>query len=182
LDERGRRQADAIAAHIARLPRIDAVISSPLRRARETAQALVSRIGRTVEINENLAETDFGVWEGLTIEEAHLESPDVLADWLQHPDVAPPSGESFQQVEIRTLRALDEILAQRSGQRLVLVSHVTPIKILLRLALGAPQETMFRFHLDTASLSAVDYHADGTSTVRLINNTPDDYSLTDQQG
>lgn len=53
---------------------------------------------------------------------------------------------------------------------MVLVSHVTPIKTLLRLALGAPQETMFRFHLDTASLSVVDYYADGTSSVRTINN------------
>jgi probable phosphoglycerate mutase len=68
------------------------------------------------------------------------------------------------------MRALDDIVIQRAGQRVVLVSHVTPIKILLRRALGAPQETMFRFHLDTASLSAVDYYRDGTSSVRMINN------------
>jgi probable phosphoglycerate mutase len=170
LDEHGRRQAHAIAAHIARLPAIDAVVSSPLRRARETAQVLAGRIGGTVEIHEGLMETEFGEWEGLTIEEAHLKWPDVLADWLRRSDVPPPSGESFEQVEKRTMRALDDIVIQRAGQRVVLVSHVTPIKILLRRALGAPQETMFRFHLDTASLSAVDYYRDGTSSVRMINN------------
>lgn len=170
LDDRGRRQAHAIAAHIARLPPIDAVVSSPLRRARETAQVLAGRVGGTVEIHEDLAEAEFGEWEGLTIEEAHLKSPEILASWLRAADVPPPSGESLEQVEQRVLRARDDIVTRRPGERVVIVSHVTPIKVLLKLALGAPQETMFRFHLDTASLSAIDYYQDGTSSVRMINN------------
>jgi broad specificity phosphatase PhoE len=170
LDERGRRQARSIAAHIAKLDPVDEVISSPLRRARETAQVLVDRLGGTVEVHDGLIETEFGEWEGLTIGEAHTKWPDLLAAWLKRGDVAPPSGESFEHVETRTLRALEEILGRYRGKRVVLVSHVTPIKTLLRLALGAPQETMFRFHLDTASLSVVDYYADGTSSVRTINN------------
>jgi probable phosphoglycerate mutase len=170
LDTRGQGQARAIAAHISGLATVDAVISSPLRRARETAQAIVDRVGGTVEIHEDLIETEFGEWEGLTIEETHLKWPDLLAQWLVRADVAPPSGESFAEVEARAVRGLEEILAARRGQRIVVVSHVTPIKTLLRLALGAPQETMFRFHLDTASLSVVDYYGDGTSSVRTINN------------
>jgi len=170
LDERGRRQARAIAAHIASLNPVDEVISSPLRRARETAQALVDRVGGTVEVHDGLIETEFGEWEGLTIDETHTKWPDLLATWLKQADIAPPSGESFQDVEARALQALQEILGRYRGKRVVLVSHVTPIKTLLRLALGAPQETMFRFHLDTASLSVVDYYADGTSSVRTINN------------
>jgi broad specificity phosphatase PhoE len=170
LDARGQGQARAIAAHIGGLGPVDAVISSPLRRARQTAQAIVDRVGGVVEIHDDLIETEFGEWEGLTIEETHLKWPELLAEWLRRADVAPPSGESFAEVEARATRGLQEILSARRGQRIVLVSHVTPIKTLLRLALAAPQETMFRFHLDTASLSVVDYYADGTSSVRTINN------------
>lgn len=170
LDDRGRRQAHAIARHITGLGPVDAVISSPLLRARETAQAIIDRVGGEMEIHDDLIETEFGEWEGLTIEDVHLKWPDLLASWLEGSNVASPDGESFAQVEVRALRALDEIVEGRTGQRIVVVSHVTPIKTLLRLALGAPQETMFRFHLDTASLSVVHYYDDGTSSVRTINN------------
>jgi probable phosphoglycerate mutase len=171
LDDSGRREAEAIAEHIGTLGPIDAVVSSPLRRARETALVLVDRVGGTVDIHDGLTETEFGEWEGLTIEEAHRQSPDALAEWLRRSDVPPPSGESFAHVEQRAVRARDDILSRCSGQRVVLVSHVTPIKILLRLALGAPPEALFRFHLDTASLSAVDYYRDGSSSVRVVNRT-----------
>lgn len=170
LDDRGQGQARAIAHHIAGLGDIDAIVSSPLRRAQETAGAIAERTGVPVETHDDLIETEFGEWEGLTIEDAHLKWPDLLAAWLKRADIAPPSGESFAEVETRALRGLNEILDARRGQRIVMVSHVTPIKTLLRLALGSPQETMFRFHLDTASLSVVDYYGDGTSSVRTINN------------
>ena len=170
LDERGQGQARAIAHHIAGLGGIDAIVSSPLRRAQETAAAIAGRTGITVETHDDLIETEFGEWEGRTIDDVHLKWPDLLASWLKHADIAPPSGESFADVETRALRGLQDVLATRRGQRVVLVSHVTPIKTLLRLALGSPQETMFRFHLDTASLSVVDYYDDGTSSVRTINN------------
>jgi broad specificity phosphatase PhoE len=170
LDDRGVRQARAVAAHLAQLPKIDAVVTSPLRRARETAHIVAERIGGTVETHDDLIETDFGTWEGRTIEEAHALSPDVLGRWLKGGDVAPPNGESFGQVEHRVSRAVDDIVVRHEGQRIVVVSHLTPIKILLRLALGAPEQTMFRFQLDTASLSAISYFRDGTSAVQMINN------------
>jgi probable phosphoglycerate mutase len=171
LDERGRGQARAIADHIRALDPVDAVISSPLRRARETAAAIAERVGGTVEIDEGFIETEFGEWEGYTIADVHLKWPQLLARWLQEAHVAPPSGESFVEVEARAVDAMERIVARFRGQRVVVVSHVTPIKTLLRVALGAPQQTMFRFHLDTASLSIVHYFADGTSSVRTINNS-----------
>jgi len=170
LDERGQGQARAIGHHIAGLGRVDAIVSSPLRRARETAGAIAERTGAQVTVHEDLIETEFGEWEGLTISDVHLKWPDLLAQWLKRADVCPPSGESFAEVELRALRGLAEVLDTHRGRRIVLVSHVTPIKTLLRLALGAPQDTMFRFHLDTASLSTVDYYPDGTSSVRTVNN------------
>ena len=63
------------------------------------------------------------------------------------------------------------IVARHRGKRIVVVSHITPIKTVLRTCLSAPQETMFKFHLDTASLSVIDYYEDGTTSVRTINNS-----------
>ena len=161
LDERGQGQARGIGAHIAALEPIDAIITSPLLRARQTAAQIAMRTGAQVSVEPDLIETEFGEWEGRTIADVHVKWPDVLAAWLKQADVAPPSGESFADVEQRSVAAIN---------RIVVVSHVTPIKTLLRLALGAPQETMFRFHLDTASLSIVHYFTDGTGSVRMINN------------
>ncbi len=68
-------------------------------------------------------------------------------------------------------RARDELIRAHPGQTVVVVSHVTPIKTLLRLALDAPQSAMIRLHLDSASLSRVSYFADGSSSVGLFNDT-----------
>jgi ribonuclease H / adenosylcobalamin/alpha-ribazole phosphatase len=67
--------------------------------------------------------------------------------------------------------ALDRLLAAYPAQTVVLVSHVTPIKTLLRLALLAPEAALFRIHLDVASLSEVDWFDDGPAVVRSVNDT-----------
>lgn len=171
LDEHGRGQARAIARHVSRMGSVDVVLSSPLRRARETAEAIVAKVGGEVEIVEDLVEMEFGEWEGLTLADAHLKWPDVIRDWLAGIDIAPPGGESFAEVEARVTPAVQRIIDGNRGRRIVAVSHVTPIKTLLRIALSAPQETMFKFHLDTASLSVIDYFEDGATSVRTINNS-----------
>jgi probable phosphoglycerate mutase len=171
LDAHGLAQAQAIARHVARMGPVDVVLSSPLRRARETADAIVTEVGGRVEIAPDLVEMEFGDWEGLTLADAHLKWPDVITSWLAGVDIAPPGGESFGAVEARVIPAAERIVEAYRGQRIVAVSHVTPIKTLLRIALGAPQETMFKFHLDTASLSVIDYFEDGSTSVRTINNS-----------
>jgi probable phosphoglycerate mutase len=94
-----------------------------------------------------------------------------MAEWLASPDAAPPGGESFVEVARRARRGRDAIIARHPDRTVVVVSHVTPIKSLLRLALDAPPASLFRFHLDNASLSTIDYFADGNSSVRLMNDT-----------
>ncbi len=168
LDAHGLGQARGISRHIAALPPVDLVLSSPLIRARQTADAIVERVGGQVEIVEDLVEMEFGEWEGLTLAEAHLKWPEAIRAWLAG-EVAPPGGESFGQVTERALRAIEQIISAYRGKRIVAVSHVTPIKTLLRVAMGAPESAMFKFHLDTASLSEIDYYVDGASSVRLMN-------------
>ncbi|MBE7196141.1 MAG: histidine phosphatase family protein, partial [Gordonia polyisoprenivorans] len=120
---------------------------------------------------DDLAETDFGVFEGLSPDEVRAKYPDELAAWLGSPDVAPPRGESFAAVTRRVRRGREAVLAAHPEQTVVVVSHVTPIKTLVRLALDAPAQALFRIHLDTASISRVDYWADGSSSLRLFNDT-----------
>ncbi|MFF3625461.1 bifunctional RNase H/acid phosphatase [Streptomyces sp. NPDC002467] len=172
LSEAGRRQAGAVAEALAARGTIQTVISSPLRRCRETAQAVATRLGLTVTVEDGLREVDFGAWEGLTFAEVQERFPDDLQAWLDSPKAAPTGGgESFMAATRRISATRDRLLAAHAGRTVLLVTHVTPVKILVRLALGAPPEALFRMELSAASLSAVAYYADGNASVRLLNDT-----------
>lgn len=172
LSAAGRRQAAAVAEALAARGTVQTVISSPLRRCRETAQAVADRLGLTVTVEEGLREVDFGAWEGLTFAEVRERFPDDLQAWLDSPKAAPTGGgESFASATRRISATRDRLLAAHAGRTVLLVSHVTPVKILVRLALGAPPEALFRMELSAASLSAVAYYADGNASVRLLNDT-----------
>ncbi|MGW7289596.1 bifunctional RNase H/acid phosphatase [Streptomyces sp. NPDC054847] len=168
----GRRQAEAVAAALAGRGTIQAIVSSPLRRCRETADAVAAKLGLGVSIEEGLRETDFAAWEGLTYAEVRERYPDDLEAWLASPKAAPTGGgESFATVARRVAATRDKLLAVHQGRTILLVTHVTPVKTLVRLALGAPPESLFRMELSAASLSAVAYYADGNASLRLLNDT-----------
>ncbi|MEU2383666.1 bifunctional RNase H/acid phosphatase [Streptomyces sp. NPDC012461] len=168
----GREQAERVAAALARRGTVQAVVASPLARTRETAQIVAARLGLDVQIEEGLRETDFGAWEGLTFGEVRERHPEDLSAWLSAPDAEPTGGgESFAATAARVAAARDKLIAAHAGRTVLLVTHVTPIKTLVRLALGAPPEALFRMELSAASLSAVAYYADGNASVRLFNET-----------
>lgn len=171
LSDVGRDQAERAAAVFAARGTIQAIVSSPLKRCQETAQAVAARLGLDVRIDDGLRETDFGAWEGLTFGEVRERQPDELNAWLASPDAAPPGGESFAVVADRVSAARDRLAAEYAGRTVLLVTHVTPIKTLVRLALGAPPESLFRMELSAASVSAVAYYGDGNASVRLLNDT-----------
>lgn len=171
LSELGERQAAALARRAASFGPVAAVITSPLPRARQTATVIADALRCPIQESDGLIETDFGDWEGLTGDEVRTRWPAEHAAWLASVDVAPPGGETFSAVAQRVRRARDEIIATHPGQTVVAVSHVTPIKTLLMLALDAPLTSMFRLHLDTASISCTDYYPNGASSVRLVNET-----------
>jgi len=175
LTERGATQSAAAGRRLAAMAAngrdVAAVVTSPLRRARLTAAAVAGALGLQPVVDDDLTETDFGVWEGLTFAEVHERFPRELRAWQGSVDVAPPGGESFTATAARVRRALDRVVAAYPGQAVVLVSHVTPIKTLVCLALDAPPSALFRLHLDVASLSIVDWYPDTPATVRLVNDT-----------
>ncbi|WP_206502161.1 bifunctional RNase H/acid phosphatase [Streptomyces chrestomyceticus] len=171
LSEAGHRQAAAVAAALAARGTVQAVVSSPLKRCRQTAETVAARLGLDVRVDEGLRETDFGAWEGLTFAEVQERHPEDLAAWLGSAKAAPTGGESFASVARRVALSRDKLLARYAGRTVLLVTHVTPVKTLVRLALGAPPDSLFRMELSAASLSAVAYYADGNASVRLLNET-----------
>ncbi|MDX1893291.1 bifunctional RNase H/acid phosphatase [Mycolicibacterium sp. 050158] len=172
LTELGQRQAAAAARHLGQRDDIAAVVSSPLQRAYDTATAAAKVLGLDVTVDDDLIETDFGDWEGLTFGEAAQRDPGVHGQWLRDTSVAPPGGgESFDAVASRVRRARSRIVSEYGGATVLVVSHVTPIKTLLRLALDAGEGILYRLHLDLASLSIAEFYPDGGSSVRLVNQT-----------
>jgi probable phosphoglycerate mutase len=172
LSAGGRRQAELVAAALATRGTVQAVVSSPLTRCRETAGVAAARLGLEVSVEDGLRETDFGAWEGLTFGEVHERYPDDMNAWLTDPEAEPTGGgESFAAVARRVAVARDKLLASYAGRTVLVVSHVTPIKTLVRLALGAPPEALFRMELSAASLTAVAYYTDGNASLRLFNDT-----------
>lgn len=171
LTELGVAQADAAAGAITGRHDVGAVVSSPLRRARATAAPLAERAGLDVTTDERFTETDFGAWEGLTFPEAAERDPEIHRAWLSDSSVAPPGGESFDSVAERVRGGLDALLAAHAGATVALVSHVTPIKMVLRHALDAGPPILYRLHLDLACLSVVEFFPDGGASVRLVNET-----------
>ncbi|OIK02383.1 bifunctional RNase H/acid phosphatase [Streptomyces sp. MUSC 14] len=172
LSEAGREQARRAAEALARRGTVQAVVASPLARTRETAGIVAERLGLDVAIEDGLRETDFGAWEGLTFGEVRERHPDDLNAWLADPGAHPTGGgESFAETATRIAAAQEKLVAAYAGRTVLLVSHVTPIKTFIRLALGAPPESLFRMELSAASLSAVAYYADGNASVRLFNDT-----------
>ncbi|WP_431996166.1 bifunctional RNase H/acid phosphatase [Streptomyces fungicidicus] len=172
LSDIGREQAARVAEFLARRGTVQAVVSSPLARTRETARIVAARLGLEVAVEDGLRETDFGAWEGLTFGEVRERHPDDLNAWLSSPDAEPTGGgESFAATADRIAATRDKLTAAYAGRTVLLVTHVTPIKTFVRLALGAPPEAVFRMELSAASLSAVAYYADGNASVRLFNET-----------
>lgn len=172
LSAAGRRQAECAAEAFAARGTVQEIVSSPLRRCRETAGAVAARLGLEVRIEDGLRETDFGAWEGLTFGEVRERHRADLDAWLASAKAAPTGGgESFAEVARRVAAARDRLIGRHAGRTVLVVTHVTPIKTLVRLALGAPPESLFRMELSAASLSTVAYYADGNASVRLLNDT-----------
>jgi len=172
LSDEGRDQIRAIGDWLGPIgERIDAVVSSPVRRTLESAEILGAVLGREIQVEPGFAEMEFGAWDGLTFAEVGERHPDDLAAWLGSLDVAAGGGESFREVEKRVLDALSRVLEQHAGKTVVLVTHVTPIKTIVAHALDAPLESVFRMELSPASISVVSWY-DQRPSLRMYNALP----------
>ena len=121
-------------------------------------------------VQDGWAEVDFGEWEGLSPGRGGTGVAGQMADWLSDPGAAPPGGESLAATSDRVLAALDSLLAGQAGGTVLIVSHVTPMKILLRHALLAPPAALRRMYLGVACLCEISWYAGGVGVVRTLND------------
>jgi broad specificity phosphatase PhoE/ribonuclease HI len=173
LSEKGEAQAMAAGGRVAGIAReVTAVVTSPLARCVRTAELIAAEVGGAdVTVMPDLIECDFGEWEGLTFAEAQEGWPDAMNAWLDSPKVAPPGGESFEAVARRAQAAFGTVLRSYPSGVVVLVSHVSPIKLILRDALAANDAFLHRLFLDAAGVSTMDVWPDGNVAVRSVNET-----------
>jgi broad specificity phosphatase PhoE len=148
LTERGQTQAAALAAT---LPVPDRVVSSPLRRARETAAAF----GQSVEVDDRWIELDYGTLEGTDPASVPAE---VWARWRENPDYAPGGGEALSALGMRVRAACEDLTAAgdlRAGRTVVVVTHVSPIKAAIAWALGVEDWVAWRLWVEDASVTRI---------------------------
>ncbi len=172
LNAAGIEQAHRAGRHLAASEGADLIVTSPMTRTRQTADVVAEHLGVDIVVEDDIRECAFGDWDGMTFAEVQQQSPEELRRWLASTAVAPPGGESFEQVEERVRSARDRIIERYEGSTLVLVTHVTPLKTLLRLALDAPSHAYYRLEIRPASLSTISWYGDGNVSVRSINETP----------
>jgi broad specificity phosphatase PhoE/ribonuclease HI len=161
----GVQQAQALATEIARRNEVTAIIASPLLRTQQTAQFVSAAVGLPIVTMSEFAETAFGEWDGCTFSEVSKRWPDELQEWLSGTDIAPPGGESFTHVKDRVEQGRRKVLDQFAGEHVLIVSHVTPIKIMTSTAVGAPLEAVFKMELPPCSLSKLAWYPDGNSSM-----------------
>lgn len=148
LTDHGRAQAGALAARLADSGAVR-VLSSPLARARATADAIAAALGVTVEEEPRLVEMDYGEWDERSFSEFPSED---LARWRTDASFAPPGGESLLAVGARVASLCTELI---DGDLVVAVSHVSPIKAAALWAMDGDPLLAWRMHLDVASITRV---------------------------
>jgi probable phosphoglycerate mutase len=184
LNERGREQVAATAAWLA--PLFDeppTVITSPMRRTRESAEILLDHLsahhdGLEALVDDGFVEASFGDWEGLTYQEVLEREPEVFTSWLGDPDRrAGTSGDSMNGVAQRMRGVRERLLERYAGRVVVALTHLTPIKMLLTDVLDLPMESVFKTEVTPASVTVLAWYPDGRAVVRLLNGQPDGPAL-----
>lgn len=169
LNETGIAQAEALASYLADCA-VEAVYSSPLKRALGTADAVASRRGLEVGIEQGLVDFDYGAWQGLTQQQVRERYPELYGRWLKEPHlVAMPDGESLDEVEQRARRAVDGVVASHHGT-VALVSHRVVNKVLICSLLGLDNSHFWNIRQDVAGITVFEYK-EGRYTLTRHNDT-----------
>ena len=165
LVDDGIAQVTASAREIAARGSIDAVIASPLLRAQQSGRIVADLLDLPLQTDDDLAECSFGEWDGFTFAEVMERWPEELRAWLDSIDVTPPGGESFAACARRVRNARERIITRYPQARVVVISHVSPIKMLVADAIDAPGHSLYRMELAPGSLSTVSWWPDGNASL-----------------
>ena len=166
-------------ASLARRGGVDAIVSSPLQRTRETAGHVADALGLDVSLEPGFTEASFGDWDGFSFGEILERWPVEMKQWLASTSVAPPGGDTFDVVDARVADARARLLETYAGRTVVVVSHVTPIKLMVRQAIAAPMRSIYQMELSPASLTTIAWWPDGNSSLRAFNTVPEAHIVAD---
>ena len=179
LNETGIKQAELLAEYLRHL-KIEAIYSSPLKRALKTAEVIASHHKLDIEIAPGLIDLDFGKWQGLTHQEVKDKYKELYTEWISCPDkVKIPAGESLNDVRKRATAVVDEVIAKYEGT-VVLLSHRVVNKVLICALLGLDNSHFWNIRQDTCGITTFTYenerfiltkHND-TSYLRAIQRAP----------
>ncbi|QIK65938.1 bifunctional RNase H/acid phosphatase [Nocardioides sp. HDW12B] len=182
LNALGRAHVAAAASWLAPLfEEPPVVLTSPLRRTRETAAVLVEAISRELGagadleavVDDGLVEAGFGTWEGLTYTQVLERDAELFTAWLGDPDRrAGTTGDSMNGMAERMRVVRDRLLETYAARVVVAATHLTPIKMLVSEVLGLPMESVFKTEISPASVTVLAWYPDGRAVVRLLNGRP----------
>ena len=169
LTNTGLEQAEKVARAIADL-NPEVIISSPLRRTTQTAEALSRLTGLPIIFEDEWIECSFGIWDGMSIDEVKEKYPADYQAWISSTAFAPPEGESYDSVGQRIEFALDKIASEFPGQRVAVVTHNGTIKSAVKNVIGAPAESIFHIDISPCSITTVSiWPSDGLRALRTLN-------------
>ena len=169
LTPEGVAQATAVAPEVAKLsPQV--LISSPLQRTTQTAQAIAEIVDISIIFDEAWFECAFGVWDGMSIEEVKEEYPEQYEAWVASSAYAPPQGESYDALGWRIEEAINNLVEKYPHQRIVVVTHNGVIKQAIRFALGSPPESVFHMDVAPCSITTIAiWPSDGLCALKSAN-------------
>ena len=171
LNENGRIQAKALAEDV-RTSKIDAVYSSPLSRALETARPLAELRGLRVIEDPGFTNIRLGDWEGIAKKWVEENQPELWKIWITEPErLRRPGAETLAQVQERAFSALERIVRDEAGKTVAVVSHRAVLKPLIAGCLGIPAPYFWKVHMDTAAYSILEYTPERGYTLTLLNQT-----------
>ncbi len=156
LNDTGIKQAELLGEYLGDL-KIDAIYSSPLKRALKTAEIIAGYHKLGVEIAPGLIDFDYGKWQGLLHQEVKAKYKELYAEWINSPDkVKMPAGESLNDVKARVIGVLDKVIAKYDGT-IVLVSHRVVNKVLICALLGLDNSHFWHIKQDTGGITTFIY-------------------------
>jgi probable phosphoglycerate mutase len=170
LADKGREQADAVAARLGELKRIDAIYASPLERTRETAAPIARARDLKVQVDRGLLECDFGAWTGKKLKDL-MKLPEWRAVQRYPSGFRFPDGESFAEMQTRITGAVATLVERHRGGVVVAVSHADPIKAAVAAAVGTHLDLFQRIVVSPCSVTAILYGAGGPMVLTVNHNT-----------
>lgn len=169
LSSEGERQAQELVRSLSGVE-LDAVVSSPARRAVDTARPLARTRGLEIAVFDDLRELDFGELEGMTYDEIAATRPELYARWMAEPtSVRFPGGEGYVDLGRRAAAAVASLRATYPDRTVAVVTHGGVVRAVVAGLLAVPPEHIFRLGVDHASLTVVEWIA-GEPVVQSLNS------------